>query len=327
MATTRTTDNTDTLKLHIQSDPYRFYSALLPDLARDGGARWQARCPLHGDGNPSLKVFAKDGGWQCYGSNQGGDFFAFVQALRGCSFPAAVDEVKQLVGTPDTRPQAKPKATPAPAPIPVPLATVEACHAALLASGQPLAWLQEKKGLTLDIILRAKIGLSSDHWRETRYTIPSPGDRDDSFPDLRGYRPGGDPKVLPWSTGRGNRVFPWPWVSAGRRFIVCEGEVDCLGLLGRGVYAITSHNGVDGLLSDRLEWPDLTGLEFTVLGDADEAGDRLRDELPARLYAQGAAKVTKARWPADSPKGYDVADFLATGPTDAELWEVLHGGS
>lgn len=329
VAALRKDDTTDKLKLHIATDPAHYYGTLLPDLARDGGTRWQARCPLHADSNPSLKVFAKDAGWKCFSCREGGDFLALVRLIRNCSFPEAVEQVQALVGMPDERPRPQVKAAPTPTAAPIPLATVEVCHQRLLASGKPLAWLQERKGLTLEIIRTAQIGLSPDHWPGgTRYTIPSPfaDGREEAVADLRGYRPGAaNGKVLPWSAGRGNRLFPWPWVCGEPRIVCCEGEVDTLGLLGRGVPAVTAHCGVDGFLA--VELPSLTGKQFMVLGDHDEAGDRLRADLPGRLYAAGAAQVTVARWPSDSPKGFDVADWLATQPTDDEVREVLHRGS
>ncbi len=311
------------LKQRIAADPPGFYGHFL-ELRRDG-SRWQARCPFHADGSPSLKIFT-DGGWRCFAGCGGGDGVDFLQHLKQLEFPEALREAADLLGA---TPAPTPRATTAkpPAPAPIPLQTVLECHDRLLESHRELMWLCRKKGLTLQIIRLAMVGIHPDHWKDgPRFTLPSPGADEDYFPDCRGYRPGAKAKNLPWSAGRGNRLYPWPMVCGGRRFVVCEGEVDCLALLARGVFAVTAHCGVDGLLA--VEWPDLSGREFTILGDADPAGDRLREELPAKLFAAGAAKVTRAQWPPGLPAGFDVADWLATGVSDEAVWGVFgYGGN
>ena len=47
-------------------------------------------CPFHGEKTPSLKIYAKTGGWHCYGCERGGSVIDFVMEHENCSFPTAV---------------------------------------------------------------------------------------------------------------------------------------------------------------------------------------------------------------------------------------------
>jgi len=209
------------------------------------------------------------------------------------------------------------------------------CHQALLQAPRALAFLCERKGLPEWIVHAAKLGLARDHWRETRFTIPIPfADGRDGYRDIRGYRPNPGPKapkVLPWSPGRGATVYPWPWVRGGQRLVWCEGELDALNLIGRGLYAVTATNGVQGATSNGLAIPDLHGKHFYVIGDHDPAGDQLGEKLPARLYAAGAKTVTVLRWPETAPdgqplpRGFDLSDWCAAGATEADAWRLVFG--
>lgn len=288
-----------------QADPVRAYErAGLAGIRRDGAERWQAVCPLHPDKNPSLKVFS-DGGFRCFGCAAGGDLLDFYMALRQVDFARACEDLGDLLGltgTPNTwqprRPPSTSHARPqTPDPPLIPDTTVQAMHRALLANPARLAWLTERKHIPRWVVREASIGLGVGpcwHGRE-RFAIPVPTLDGNGWRDVRGYRPKGDPKILPWQKGTGRpTLYPWPWVCAETRLVWCEGEWDALNLIGRGIPAITCTCGVDGALG--VELPDLHGKTFVVLGDADAAGDRLGENLPDRLYAAGAVAVSAARW-------------------------------
>lgn len=63
----------------------------------------------------------------------------------------------------------------------------------------------------------------------------------------------------------------------------------------------------------RVELPDLTGRRVRILVDADDAGEKTRRELPDRLFAAGAARVSVLTWPEGIAKGFDVSDWFAGG--------------
>jgi len=95
----------------------------------------------------------------------------------------------------------------------------------------------------------------------------------------------------------------------------CEGELDALNLIGRGVGAVTATCGAGAALAASFVIPDLTGRVLYVCGDNDEAGRKLNAELPARLFAHGAAAVSVIEWPAGTPEKWDVSDHFAAGRT------------
>ena len=59
------------------------------ELKQKGRVFW-ARCPLHQDRSPSLKVDPERQTFHCFGCGAGGDVIAFIQARRKCSFKDAL---------------------------------------------------------------------------------------------------------------------------------------------------------------------------------------------------------------------------------------------
>ena len=64
-------------------------------------------CPFHGEKTPSLKLYAGDRGWYCYGCHEGGDVIAFTSKLFGLD---RMDAIRKLdadfsLGLPLDRPQ------------------------------------------------------------------------------------------------------------------------------------------------------------------------------------------------------------------------------
>jgi hypothetical protein len=57
------------------------------------GREWVARCPLHEDRRPSLRLDAKKGVWFCHPCSEGGDGIRLFQRARGIGFPDAVREL------------------------------------------------------------------------------------------------------------------------------------------------------------------------------------------------------------------------------------------
>lgn len=301
------------LKDRARQDPVGTYerAGLEVGSLRKAGTVWQAACPLHQDTKASFTVYP-DGSWYCFGACRSGgsilDFYA--KRLRIADFAECCERLGQALGVmagpdPDrnrTKSESVPDRAPSSPPVtlpPVALDVIESLHQALLADERRLRWLELEKGLERWIIEEARLGVGvSPHvnWHGRRYTIPVPAmDDAESFVDVRGYGPGRDPKVLPWEKGRGTAtLYPWPWVSGSAELVWCEGELDCLNLIARGIPAVTSTCGVDGAL--RVALPDLTGKTFWVLGDHDNAGRRLNDELPARLLAAGASRAEAVSW-------------------------------
>ena len=57
------------------------------------GRQWLARCPLHDDRRPSLRLDPTKGVWHCFPCGEGGDGISLFQRVRGLSFPEAVQQL------------------------------------------------------------------------------------------------------------------------------------------------------------------------------------------------------------------------------------------
>lgn len=67
------------------------------------------------------------------------------------------------------------------------------------------------------------------------------------------------------------------------------------------------------------DWSFVRGREILVLGDNDAAGAAYAEAVAAQAHAAGASIVRIVKLTADLPKGWDVADALPDGVTDAEI--------
>jgi DNA primase len=64
------------------------------------GARYIGLCPFHSEKTPSFGVNADHQYFKCFGCNEGGDVFAFVQKIEGATFPEAVKLLAERNGIP-----------------------------------------------------------------------------------------------------------------------------------------------------------------------------------------------------------------------------------
>lgn len=63
------------------------------------GTGFKALCPFHSDVRPSLQVDAKPGqAWYCHGCGKGGDIISWVREQDGLSFAEAIDVLSSLAG-------------------------------------------------------------------------------------------------------------------------------------------------------------------------------------------------------------------------------------
>ena len=60
-------------------------------------SRGMAKCPFHGDGDASLKIYREQRrGWHCYGCNVGGDVTDFAMMWFGVGFREAMERINDM---------------------------------------------------------------------------------------------------------------------------------------------------------------------------------------------------------------------------------------
>ncbi|GHO60568.1 CHC2 zinc finger domain-containing protein [Ktedonobacter robiniae] len=63
------------------------------------GKAFKGRCPFnHNEWTPSFYVFPETQTWRCFGCNEGGDIFSFVQRQQRLSFRETLEYLAQKAG-------------------------------------------------------------------------------------------------------------------------------------------------------------------------------------------------------------------------------------
>jgi DNA primase len=62
------------------------------------GKALKGLCPFHNERTPSFYVFAETQTWRCFGCNEGGDIFSFVEKLQGLEFREALQYLAEKAG-------------------------------------------------------------------------------------------------------------------------------------------------------------------------------------------------------------------------------------
>ena len=139
-------------------------------LRKKGGNHW-GLCPFHDEKTPSFSVNASMGIFRCFGCNEGGDVFKFLQKTQGIGFTEAVRELAQAAGvevperrlTPDERHKIAKRAS-----------LLDVCdmagawfHSQLLTSteGKAARDYLEGRGFSMDTIKVARLGYAPDGWQ------------------------------------------------------------------------------------------------------------------------------------------------------------------
>src|SRR6266567_8882947 len=62
------------------------------------GKSLKGLCPFHNERSPSFYVFRETQTWHCFGCNEGGDIFSFVQKQQGLDFREALHYLAEKAG-------------------------------------------------------------------------------------------------------------------------------------------------------------------------------------------------------------------------------------
>src|SRR5713226_7820382 len=65
---------------------------------RKSGKSLQGLCPFHNERTPSFYVFPESQTWRCFGCNEGGDIFTFVEKQQGLDFRDALLYLAEKAG-------------------------------------------------------------------------------------------------------------------------------------------------------------------------------------------------------------------------------------
>ncbi len=65
---------------------------------KKSGKAYKGSCPFHSERTPSFYVFPQTGTWRCFGCNEGGDLFTFVEKQQGLDFKEALALLAEKAG-------------------------------------------------------------------------------------------------------------------------------------------------------------------------------------------------------------------------------------
>ncbi len=140
------------------------------------GVNYKALCPFHNEKTPSFTVNTERNFWYCFGCQEGGDIFTFVQKMEGLDFREALEKLAERanVELPKYTPQNKEEKNRKQTVLDILQLTTRIYQQQLIKnkkSPEILKYLK-KRGFTKEVIRDFKIGYAPDSWRAiTNYLI------------------------------------------------------------------------------------------------------------------------------------------------------------
>src|SRR5829696_1049344 len=135
---------------------------------RKTGRNWVGLCPFHAERTPSFNVREETGRYKCFGCDQSGDVFTFVQEHEHVDFVGAVEYLAAKVGltltytsTGQSRDRARRKRL-----VEAMETAVEWYHQQLLEDpgARPAREYLRRRGLAGDVARQFKLGWAPDDW-------------------------------------------------------------------------------------------------------------------------------------------------------------------
>ena len=133
------------------------------------GVNYKALCPFHNEKTPSFTVNTEQNFWYCFGCQEGGDIFTFVQKMEGLDFRETLEKLAERanVELPKYTPQNKEEKNKKQTTLDILQLTTKIYQQQLIKnkkSPEILKYLK-KRGFTKEVIRDFKIGYAPDSWR------------------------------------------------------------------------------------------------------------------------------------------------------------------
>ncbi|MDL1953049.1 toprim domain-containing protein [Candidatus Uhrbacteria bacterium UHB] len=195
---------------------------------------------------------------------------------------------------------------------------VEKCHEAL---PQPIREYLHKRGLTDDVIDKYKLGYGQ-FYRKQWITIPIKDVYGNySYFKLRQDPADGDEKITYPKSGAEAQLYDWEILeNLNGPLVVCEGELDCLALVSKGVAAVTSTHGAMTFKEQWAERIQKCGKVY-ICFDLDDAGRKGSDRAAKMFENGGACETYMVALPSELGEHGDITDyFVKFGGTVEDLF-------
>ena len=130
------------------------------------GVNFKAKCPFHNEKTPSFLISPVRQTFYCFGCQEKGDIFSFVEKFEGLDFKGALEtlanragiELKNLKGEAKEKPEVKDRL------FEIMEEATKFFEKELLENKESLKYL-EKRGLTKESIIKWRLGFAKDGWR------------------------------------------------------------------------------------------------------------------------------------------------------------------
>lgn len=225
---------------------------------------------------------------------------------------------------------------------PIPYIVVERAHKLLVSHAKAdkfRDFLTDKRGITMESIVRFELGVNSNNYGSSRITIPI-RNKDGKIANIRGYLPfpktPKDIKVIPWphptladnngksmTYGKPCRIWGLETIQENERIVFCAGEFDRIILEQNGIRAVTG-TGAEGTIPRAEDCEELRVCsEVVIIYDCDKAGRTGSDKLARSLMEFGLTKIKVIDLDPGKKDGYDISDFFLSGNGNEELEKLI----
>ena len=128
------------------------------------GVNFKAKCPFHNEKTPSFLISPVRQTFYCFGCQEKGDIFSFVEKFEGLDFKGALETLANRAGIENLKGEAKEKPEVKDRLFEIMEEATKFFEKELLENKESLKYL-EKRGLTKESIIKWRLGFAKDGWR------------------------------------------------------------------------------------------------------------------------------------------------------------------